>query len=140
MDNAFIKEGLLDYQSWVVPPKIIHRKQCITAEMIVEVKTNESAYFLHLNEKDYCNKHNIHVLSKNTIIEHTTKIGFLTGTYVKIAAPKYCITDLQRKLDITSNLIEVKKECTCDKGKRSKVLTVHAIEREAEKLMSSLKG
>ena len=139
VDNTFIRKELLTYQSWAIPPKIIHRKQSITAEMIVEVETNESAYSLYLKEKDYCNKYNIRVSSKNTIMEYTTKIGFLTGPYVKIAAPKYYITDLKRKLDITNNLIDVKKEYTYDKGKRSKVLAVYAIEKEAENIDAQLK-
>ena len=85
--------------------------------MIVSVKTNESAYSLYMKEKDYCEKYHIHVLSKNTIMEYTTKIGFLTGTYVKVASLKYYISDLQRRLDINCNLIKVKKEYTYDKGK-----------------------
>jgi len=139
LDNKIIDKGLQDYQAWAIPPKIIHRKHYVTAEMIVSVKTNESAYSLYMKEKDYCEKYHIHVSSKNTIMEYTTKIGFLTGTYVKVASPKYYISDLQRRLDINCNLIEVKKEYTYDKGKRSKVLVVYAIEKEAEKIDEMLK-
>lgn len=139
-DNSLLNKGFDDYQAWAIPPKIIHRKNYVTAEIIAMVKTNESAYALYSKEQDYCQKFNIHVSSKNTIMEYTTKIGFLTGTYVKIAASKYYITDIKRRLDINENVIEVKKEYTYDKGKRSKALVIYATENEAEKIDKKLKN
>jgi len=139
-DNSMIVNGFEDYQAWAILPKIIHRKQYVTAEIIATVQTNESAYSLYSKEQEYCQKYNIHVSSKNTIMEYTTKIGFLTGTYVKIAAPKYYISDIKNRLAITNNVIEVKKEYTYDKGKRSKVLVIYAIENVADQIDEQLKN
>jgi hypothetical protein len=98
------------------------------------VQTNESAYSLYYKEKDYCDKHYIHVSSKNTKIEYTNRIGYLTGIYVKIASPKYYIKDIKEKLNITEKLIDVKKEFIYEKGKYSKVLMVYATENDADQI------
>ena len=50
-------------------------------------------------EKDYCEQNNIRIGLKNTSMEYTKKIGFLVGTYVKIASPKYYITELSNILE-----------------------------------------
>ena len=41
--------------------------------------------------------------------------------------PKYYVEDLNEKLQIEEGKIDIKKECTCEKGTRSKVLAVYAI-------------
>ena len=65
-------------------------------------------------------------------MECTTKIWFLTWTCVKITTPKYYISDVQSRQEITKNVIEVKKEHTHNEGKRSKVLGTHATENIAD--------
>jgi len=106
--------------------------------MIAMVKTKKTAYELYLSEEKYYQDYNIHISSKNTIMEYTTKIGFLTGTYVKIAAPKHYIKDIRQKLNVKDKIIDVKKEYTYDKGKRSKVLVVYATEESADQIDKQL--
>ena len=125
-DGSMIKDNLEEFQEWVIPPKIIQHKEYVKAELITMVKSQETAHGLHRVEEKYCQSHNIRVTSKNTIMEYTTKIGFLTGTYAKIASTKYCVEEVKERLQVQENLIDVKKECTYDKGKRSKALAVHA--------------
>ena len=78
------------------------------------------------------------MLSKNTIMEYTNRIGFLTGTYVRIASPKYYITDLTKRLNIREKIIDVKKEYTYEKGQRSKVLVIYATEEKADQINEKL--
>ena len=57
----------------------------------------------------------------------------------KIAAPKYYISNIQRRLDIAEKVIEAKKEHAHDKGKISKVLVTHTIKNAACKIDEQLK-
>ena len=85
--------------------------------MIVIVKTNESAYVLYQNQKEYCDKFNIKISTKQTRMEHIIKIGFLIGTYVKLASLQYYINEINEKLKIKKGSIDIKKEYTYKKGK-----------------------
>ena len=73
-----------DYSEWAIPPKLVQSKKSktISTEIMAMIKTTESAYSLFLKEKEYCTKNSIYVSAKNTIMEYTNKIGFLTQTYV----------------------------------------------------------
>ena len=71
-------------------------------------------------------------------MEYTNRIGFLTRTYVRIAAPKYYIADLTQRLNIKEKIIDVKKEYTYDKGQRSKVLVIYATEEQADQINEQL--
>jgi len=138
-DKSFKKKGFVnEIQEWMIPPKIVKNKNSVTAEIIMSIKTKETAYSLFTNEKDYCRKHNIYVSAKNTIMEFTNKIGFLIQTYVKIASPKYYIDDLSKKINVTEKIIDVRKAYTYDKGERSKVLVVYATENEASSINNKL--
>ena len=138
-EKTFRKEKLdKDLRNWMIPPKIVHNKSSVTAEIIMMMKTNETALSLYMKEVDYCNNNEIFVTGKNTIMEFTTKIGFLTQTYVKIASPKYYIADLSKKINIEEKIIDVRKAYTYDKGERSKVLVVYATEKEALRINDKL--
>ena len=130
-DGSMIKDNLEDFQAWVIPPKIVQHKEHVKAELITMVKSQKTAHGLYRVEEKHCQSHNIRVTSKNTIMECATKIGFLTGTHVKIASTKYYVEEVKERLQVQENLIDVKKECTHDKGKRSKVLAVHATQESA---------
>ena len=137
-NKSVMVEGFNNVQAWALPPKIVQRKKYILAEIITKIKTTETAYSLYLKEQEYCTKYNIHVSSKNTIMEYTNRIGFLTGTYVRIASPKYYIADLTKRLNIREKIIDVKKEYTYEKGQRSKVLVIYATEEKADQINEQL--
>ena len=102
------------------------------------MKTEASAFNLYCSQKEYCDDKKIKVSTKNTILEYTNKIGYLSDTYVKLASPKYYIDDLKEKLQIDEGLIDIKKEFTYEKGKRSKVLSVYAITSAAKEINEKL--
>ena len=137
-DNKLLDSYFDQHDLWVVTPRIIRKKEYVMAESIVMVKSEISAFQLYHNQKDYCDKNHIKLSSKNTILEYTNKIGYLSDTYVKLASPKYYIQDLNRKLQIQEGRIDIKKEYTYEKGKRSKVLTVYAISSEAKEINERL--
>ena len=55
------------------------------------------------------NKITLELDRKSTSMEYTKKIGFLVGTYVKIASPKYYIIELSNILETTNKVIDIKK-------------------------------
>ena len=137
-DNKLLDSYFDQHDLWVVTPRIIRKKEYVMAESIVMVKSEISAFQLYHNQKDYCDKNHIKLSSKNTILEYTNKIGYLSDTYVKLASPKHYIQDLNRKLQIQEGRIDIKKEYTYEKGKRSKVLTVYAISSEVKEINERL--
>ena len=64
-------------------------------------------------------------------MECVNKIGHLTGIHVKLASEKYCIKDISERLKLLSGVIDIEKEYTCEKRKRSKALSVHVIKKKA---------
>ena len=88
-------------------------------ETTLEVNTNASACGLHQNEKDYCESNKVKIGSKNTIVECTKKVGFLTGPCVKLSSPKHCVNELNESLIAEEGAIDVKKQYTHEKGNRS---------------------
>jgi len=99
---------------------------------MLEVVSSMTAYELYHEEKEYCEQNKIRIGSKNTIMEYTKKIGFLVGTYVRVASPKYYIDELSKILKTSAKVIDIKKGFTFEKGLRTKALIVYAIEREAQ--------
>jgi len=120
-----------DVEVWTIPPRIIKKKKSMLAEMMVLVKTENTAYNLYEDQKEFCDKYLIKVATKRTTMEYVKKIGYLTGTYVKLASEEYYIKDISKRLKIPSGMIDIKKEYTFEKGKRSKVLSVYVIEKKA---------
>ena len=115
-DNKLLDSNFAQHDLWIVAQRIIRKKTYILAETIVMVKSNKSAFQLYHNQKDYCDKNQIKLSSKNTILEYTSRIGFLSDTYVKLASLKYYIKDLNQKLQIKEGKIDIKKEYTYEKG------------------------
>ena len=132
-DGRIISE-FNDVNKWARTPRIIITKKHTKVEIMLEVKTSLTAYELYQREREYCDKINVRIGSKNTCMEYTKKIGFLVGAYVKIASPKYYINELSNIIETTQKVIDIKKSYTYEKGLRSRVLVVYAIESEAKEI------
>ena len=101
-------------------------------ETILEVRDKLSAFALCQQEKAHCDNNNVKIVTKNTFMECTKKIGFLVGIYAKIASMPHCAKDLNDYVGSSNKVIDVKKRFTHDRGERSRVLTVYAIEKESK--------
>ena len=141
IDGVWVLDGKLLMQSefenvkaWTIPPRIIKKNQSALAEIIVSVKSDKTACDLCMDQKDFCDKYLIKVSTKRTIMEDVNKIGHITGPHVKLASADYCIEDINKRLKLSEGLIDIKKECTRERRKRSKVLAVYAIERNASQI------
>jgi len=132
--KSMIKSEFEDVEAWTIPPRIIKKKQSVLAEMMVFVKSNNTAYNLYQDQKEFCDKYLIKISTKRTMMEYANKIGYLTGTYVKLASEEYYINDISRRLKLSAGMLDIKKEYTFEKGKRSKVLTVYVIENKAREI------
>ena len=75
----------------------------------MQVKTKASAYALYQSKKEFCDSNNIRVGSKITCMEYIKKIGFIVGTYVKLASPKYYIEELSNNMKLEERSIDIKK-------------------------------
>jgi len=119
-----------DFDKWLRMPRVIEKKtkSVKAAEVMIRVYTNQSTNKLYHEQKEVCDKYRIRISTKRMNMEYTKRIGFLTGPYVRIASPVYYLLDIKKKLKIDTEIIEVKKEYTYERGKRSKVLMVYAIE------------
>ena len=102
--------------------------------MMALVKTNNTAYDLCKDQKDFYDKHLIKISTKRIDMEHVSKIGCLTETCVKLVLAECYIEDISSRLKILSGMIDVKKECTFEKGKRSKAFSVCTTEKKALKI------
>ena len=124
--------------AWALELKIVKKKKYVKGETIVQVKTKVSAHILYMNQKEYCDSNNIHVMLKRTGLEYTKKIRFLSGTYVKLASLDYYINKIIEEMNLEDNTIDIKKRFTYERNTRSKVLTVYAIEEEAKEVDEKL--
>ena len=79
---------------WARKSRIIVIKKHTKVKTILEVHTLLISYALYEKEREYCDKNNIRIGSKNICVEYVKKIGFLVGAYVKIVLLKYCIKEL----------------------------------------------
>ena len=139
LDNkSLLTSDFRDVQAWTVPPRIIEKKRSSLAELMLWVKTNKSAYELYDDQREFCDKFHIKIATKRTIIEYVNKMGYLTGTYVKLASAEYYINDISTRLNLAPGTIDIKKEYTYEKGKRSKVLVLYAISSEINTVNESL--
>ena len=69
-------------------------------ETIIYVKTLLKAHRLYMNQKEYCNSNELHVITKNTGLEYTRKIGFLSGTYVKLASQDRYSNEITEEMNL----------------------------------------
>ena len=139
VDNkTIISSEFHDYQAWTYKPRIIEKKNYVLAEMMMSVKTDKSAYALYENQQEYCDKYKIKVTTRRTTMEYVNKIGYLTGTYVKLASSEYYIEDINSRLGISNGIVDIKKEYTYEKGKRSKVLMVYVISSQVKQVLDGM--
>ena len=136
--KQLIKENYEEVEEWAIAPKIVRNNKVVRVEILADVETDKSAFKLYQYEKEYCETHNIKIGARNTIMEYTKRIGFLTGPCVKIASPKQYIKELNNHLKIQEGIIDVRKKWTYENGSRSKVLVVNAIESKADEINESL--
>ena len=101
---------------------------------MVFLKSNNTAYNLYQDQKEFCNKYLIKVSTKRTMMEYANKIGYLTGTYDKLAPVEYYMNDISRRLKLSEGIIDVKKEFTFERNIKSKVLAVYAIKSKASEI------
>jgi len=132
-----------NFDKWLHVPRVIEKKtkSVKAVEVMIRVYTNQSIYKLYNEQKEVCHKYRIRISTKRMNIEYTKRIGFLTGPYVRIASSVYYFFDIKKKLKIGTGIIEVKKEYTYERGERSKVLMVYAIEslaQQIDKMFSNL--
>ena len=59
---------------------------------------------------DYYKEHKIGINTKNTSMEHTRKVGFLTGVQLKIISATWYGEQLKEQLDFKDRVFKVKKE------------------------------
>ena len=136
--NKVLEEDLGDIEKWMIAPKVVHRKTSAIAEIVLQVKTNASTYQLHHSEKEYCDRHAMHISTKNAQNAHAKRIGFITRTYVKLASTKYYNKELSLKGQIDKTLFEIKKGNAAERGVKSKALVVHAVEEKAQEVSLKL--
>ena len=106
--KSLLKLEFEDVEAQTIPPYIINKEQSMLAEIIVLVKTENTTYDSHENQKEFCDKHLIKVSTKRTVVEHASKIGYFTGTCVKLASKDYYVKDVNKRLKLTSEMINIK--------------------------------
>ena len=89
---------------------------------------------MYQNQKDYCEQNNISISTKKTDLEYTKRIGFLSGTYVQLASPEYHIDEIIKEMKLQDCSIDIKKRFTYEHNSRSKVLSIYAVQDEADEI------
>ena len=145
VNGNLIKAQYEKIDKWAIEPKIVKKNKYVVVELIMDVKSKESVFKLYQHIKDYCNTHKIRLSARNTKLEYTKRVGFLTGPCLKIAAPKRYIEELNKYLGLEEEdgIIDVKKKFTFERGSRSKVLVICVIEskaKEADELLCAIRS
>ena len=94
------------------------RKKITITHVIIAVHTELSTYQLCDKSKDTCNKHKISASSKETIIEHTKRIGMISGPHVQLVSTMKYNEILINNLGGTTNLIETRKQIVYERNMR----------------------
>ena len=71
-------------------------------------------------------------MTKNAGLEHAKKVGFCSGTCINLALQDRHSKKIMEDMKLGENVIDIKKEHMCERGHRSKVLAIYAIESEAK--------
>ena len=134
-DGTVIKEGVNQRaQEWATDYRVIYKKKVIYEETYLKLKSPFKVIQLHSSVKDLCSKYHIKLETKHMMKGFTKRIGFLVGPYVNAASPEFYIKQLGLKNDQFDRSVEIRKQMTYERGVRSKVLVVHGIEQEADKI------
>jgi len=110
----------------------VKHKSHVKVDTIVHVKTTLKAYSLYMNQKECYDQNDIRVVSKNTGVEYTKKIGFLSGAYIQLALQDRYSKEIMEEMKLGENVIDIQKEYTYERGNRSKVLSIYVVEKEAK--------
>ena len=145
VNGNLIKAQYEKIDKWAIEPKIVKKNKYVAVELIMDVKSKESVFKLYQHVKEYCNTHKIRLSARNTKLEYTKRVGFLTGPCLKIAAPKRYIEELNKYLGLEEEdgIIDIKKKFTFERGSRSKVLMICVIEsksKEADELLCTIRS
>ena len=130
-----MREKLDDHaQDWVIDHRVIFKKKIIVAETHLHLKTALKVFQLHRAVKDLCEKRHIKIEEKKLIEGFTKKIGFILGPHVETASNEHYATQLVESINESMDALEVKKQVTFERKLRSKVLIVHGLEDEANRI------
>ena len=77
--------------------------------MILVVKNEALAHTLYMNQREFCDKYSIRVVTKETDMYFTKRTSFLVGCHVELVSPKYYVKELNNKANIKEGEIEIKK-------------------------------
>ena len=58
----------------------------------------------------------------------------MSGTYVQLASPEYHIDEIIKEMKLQDCSIDIKKQFTYEHYSRSKVLSIYAIQDEADEI------
>ena len=138
LDGRMLEKKYSELDSWAIIPRIVKKKKCTTIETIIQVKTKASACGLHKNQKEYCDQNNVSISGKRTGLEFTKKVGFIAGTHVKLASVDYHVDEIIDTMELDGKSIDIKKRFTYERNSRSKVLSVCAVNEEADQIDEKL--
>ena len=72
-------------------------------------------------------------------MEHVNKIECLTGTHAKLASLENYVEDINSRLNVSSRIIDIKKEYTYEKGKQSKALMIYVVASHVNQVLEAMK-
>jgi len=144
LDHHVITQDLEDnVKDWGRDPRIIAKKQLMTVDLCLELQTEKTTFQLFQSQKEACEKFCIKLETKKTDMEYTKRIGFVSSVYVQEASTDYYAKELTNQgtkvFGVKADgLLEVKKQFTFERGTKSKVLVVYAVESEADRVDQAL--
>ena len=134
-ENYVLREKLDHHaQDWAIGNRVIFKKKIIVAETYLHLKTTLKVFQLYRVVKDLCAKYHIKIEGKKLIEGFTKKIGFIVGPHVETASNEHYATQLVESINESMDVLEVKKQVTFERKLRSKVLIVHGLEDEANRI------
>jgi len=133
-DHNYLVDNLDDIDDWLHDPRITRRKNKSVIECFFKISTEQSMYQLYFNQKEYCSKNDLRISTKTTDLVHTKRLGYIVGACVKLASPMEYVKQINALTGLEEGMIEIKKNRTYEKGTSSKVLSIYAVEDEAEEV------
>ena len=77
-------------------------------ETIIHIKTLLKAHGLYMNQKEYYDSNELCIIIKNTGLEYIRKIGFLSGTYVKLASQDQYSNEITEEMNLQENTLDIR--------------------------------
>ena len=126
-----LEENVLE---WAIDHRVMFKKKVIVAETFLHLKTKLKVFQLCSAVKELCAKYHVKIEGKKTNKGFTKRIGFIVGPHVESASNEHYATQLVESINESMDVLEVKKQVTFDRKLRSKVLIVHGLEDEANRI------